>query len=116
MGNVLIKRVYVSPLKSDGYRILVDRLWPRGISKQAAKIDHWLKDIAPSNELRKWFNHEPQKWEKFKKRYHQELLDIPDCVDWLKHKAKTLDKVTLVFSASDETYNNAAALKALLKL
>ncbi len=115
MGKINIKRIYCPPEKSDGCRILVDRLWPRGISKQNAKIAHWLKDIAPSHALRKWFNHDPQKWVKFKKRYHKELLQNLETAIWLKKKAAKED-VTLLFSASDEKYNNAVALKSLLKL
>ena len=110
-----IKRVYTPPDKSDGYRILIDRLWPRGISKENAKIDHWLKDIAPSHELRKWFGHDPKKWEEFKKRYHKELLKNPEAIQWLKDKV-TNEKVSLLFAASDEKHNNAVALKFLLKL
>lgn len=113
--SVNTKRIYSSPDKTDGCRILIDRLWPRGISKQNAKIDHWLKDIAPSQELRKWFGHDPKKWEEFKKRYHKELLKNPDAVQWLKDKV-VKEKVSLLFAASDEKYNNAVALKSLLKL
>lgn len=115
MDTVKIKRIYSPPEKSDGFRILVDRLWPRGISKQNAKVDHWLKDIAPSHDLRKWFNHDPRKWEEFKKRYHQELLQNPPIVKWLREKAAKED-VTFVFAASDEKCNNAVALKSILKL
>lgn len=110
-----IKRIYSPADKSDGCRILIDRLWPRGISKENAKIDHWLKDIAPSQELRQWFGHDPQKWGEFKRRYHKELLKSPGAVQWLKVKA-TKERVTLLYAASDEKYNNAVALRALLKL
>lgn len=115
MSTVKTKRIYSPPEESDGYRILVDRLWPRGISKQNAKIEHWLKDIAPSQELRKWFSHDPQKWEEFKKRYHKELQKNSDAVQWLKTKASQ-ERVTLLYAASDEKHNNAVALKSLLKL
>lgn len=115
MGMVKIKRIYSPAEKSDGHRILVDRLWPRGVSKQNAKVDHWLKDIAPSQNLRKWFAHDPGKWEDFKERYRLEISQNPGMVKWLKEKAAA-GKVTLLFAAADERYNNAVALKSILKL
>lgn len=109
-----VKRVYEEPARQDGTRILVDRVWPRGLSKEKAKVDHWLKDIAPSTELRKWFGHDPDKWDEFRERYFRELDDNPEAVDRLIAEAGD-GTVTLVYSAKDETYNNAVALKAYLE-
>ena len=114
---IQIKRIYEPPQKDDGYRILVDRLWPRGISKEKAKIDLWLKEIAPSNELRKWFGHNDDKWEEFKKKYAEELKE-KDKQEPLK-KISQLERekgiITLLFSAKDNEHNNAIALIELLK-
>jgi uncharacterized protein YeaO (DUF488 family) len=107
------KRAYEQPAPSDGYRILVDRLWPRGLSKEKARIDLWLKEIAPSAELRKWFGHDPLKWTEFKNRYATELNDNPDCVSVLRERMKE-GRITLVYGAKDENHNNAAALKEML--
>ncbi len=107
---ITIKRVYQNYEPSDGFRVLIDRLWPRVISKEKAKIDLWLKDIAPSNELRKWFNHEPAKWDEFVKRYHQELDSRPNLIEDLKRLMGQHNTLTLLYSASDEELNNAAAL------
>ena len=110
-----IKRVYCVVEKSDGFRILVDRLWPRGLSKEKAKIDLWLKDVAPSNELRKWFAHEPKKWSEFKRRYFKELVDNKsELVGLICKKAKE-GVVTLLYAAKNEKYNNAVALKEYLE-
>jgi uncharacterized protein YeaO (DUF488 family) len=109
-----IKRVYDSPSKEDGKRILVDRLWPRGITKDKASIDEWLKDIAPSNELRRWFSHDPSKWNEFKKRYRKELQNKPALLEQVKKEVK-IKNVTFVFSARDTRYNNAVALKEILE-
>jgi uncharacterized protein YeaO (DUF488 family) len=111
---ITIKRVYDSPSKEDGKRILVDRLWPRGIRKDKALIDEWLKDIAPSNELRKWFSHDPSKWNEFKKRYRKELESKFSLLEQIKKEVKTKN-VTFVFSARDTRYNNAVALKEILE-
>lgn len=108
-----VKRIYESSSPDDGYRILVDRLWPRGIKKDDAKIDLWLKEIAPSDSLRKWFNHEAEKWEGFKRRYSEELDGNQDLVDQLFQKVKK-GKVTFLFSAKDEVHNNAVALREYL--
>jgi len=105
-----VKRVYDVPEKSDGLRVLVDRLWPRGINKEKAKIDLWLKDIAPSDMLRKWFTHDPAKWNEFKHRYFKELDNKMESVDLILNKAKR-EVVTLLYGAKDERYNNAVALK-----
>lgn len=112
------KRIYEEYSDADGFRILVDRLWPRGISKEKAKIDIWCKDIAPSNELRKWFNHDIEKYEEFKEKYFKELKDNPALSDFLElisDKAKA-GNVTLLFSAKDEEHNNAVVLKEFIKL
>ncbi|HEX9511201.1 MAG TPA: DUF488 domain-containing protein [Puia sp.] len=105
-----IKRVYEKPGKEDGKRILVDRLWPRGLTKEKASIDLWLKEIAPSTELRKWFGHDPDKWKEFQKRYHQELKNNKDQVSILKEEIKK-GVVTLVYGAKDEEHNEALVLK-----
>lgn len=111
---IAIKRMYEEPSPKDGYRILVDRIWPRGISKEAAKIDEWLKDIAPSTELRKWFNHEPPKWIEFKKRYFAELKskekELEDIYSLLKKH-----HITIMYAAKSEEYNNAVALKEYIE-
>ena len=108
--TIALKRVYEKPSPKDGFRILVDRIWPRGISKKAANINRWLKCIAPSSELRKWFNHEPQKWKEFKKRYFQELKDNKELVDNIYTIAKQ-HNITFVYSAKNKDFNNAVALK-----
>lgn len=110
---LFIKRIYDLPSDDDGFRILVDRLWPRGVSKEKAKIDLWLKEIAPSNELRKWFGHEPGKWVEFKRRYFDELKNN-SAVNLLRDYMKK-GRVTLLYSAKDEKYNNAVALKEFLE-
>ena len=97
----------------DGYRVLVERLWPRGITRQQAALDLWLKDIAPSPELRKWFDHDPQKWAEFQRRYAEELSQKPDLLDLLAQK-ESEGPVTLVYGARDEQHNAAAALKSFL--
>jgi uncharacterized protein YeaO (DUF488 family) len=108
-----IKRVYETPEKADGQRILVDRLWPRGLTKEKAKIDLWLKDIAPSTELRKWFGHDPEKWKEFRKRYGAELKKNAESVSLLKDQMKK-GPVTLVYGAKDEEHNDAFFLKEYL--
>ncbi|HLJ78020.1 MAG TPA: DUF488 domain-containing protein [Acidobacteriaceae bacterium] len=108
--RIKIKRVYEQPDKDDGLRILVDRLWPRGLTKEKARVDLWLKEIAPSNELRKWFGHDPNRWEEFQKRYLNELKGNPEAIRLLK---AALDKgtVTLVYGAKDEDHNEARVLQ-----
>ncbi|HMM54913.1 MAG TPA: DUF488 domain-containing protein [Candidatus Desulfobacillus sp.] len=111
--SVSIKRVYEAPAAADGVRILVDRLWPRGLTKDKAKIDHWLKEVGPSNELRQWFGHEPEKWPEFQKRYRAELKANPALAEL---KALTRKgKATLVYGAKDEERNQAVVLKQLLE-
>jgi|SRR5690554_6253710 len=105
-----IKRVYDQPEKGDGYRILVDRVWPRGLTKKKAAVDLWLKDIAPSTEIRKWFGHDPAKWQEFRKRYKQELKENNESVSVLE-KALKKGKVTLVYGAKDEEHNQAVVIK-----
>ena len=108
-----IKRVYEKPAKEDGMRILVDRLWPRGLTKQKARVDLWLKGIAPSTELRKWFSHDPEKWNEFIKKYKQELHENKEQVTVLKEYMQQ-GSVTLVYGARDEVHNEALVLKKLL--
>ena len=105
-----IKRVYEKPAKGDGKRVLVDRLWPRGLTKEKASIDLWLKEIAPTTELRKWFDHDPDKWKEFKKRYEQELKKNKEQVSLLQEQVKR-GVVTLVYGAKDEMHNEALVLK-----
>ncbi|HHT9111771.1 MAG: DUF488 domain-containing protein [Planctomycetes bacterium] len=111
---ITLKRVYEKPSKGDGFRILVERLWPRGITKERASVDLWLKDVAPGTELRKWFGHDPAKWEQFCKRYRVELEQNKDAVNLLKQKSKE-GTITLVYAARDEKHNSAVALKEILE-
>jgi uncharacterized protein YeaO (DUF488 family) len=111
---IQIKRIYEEPTEDDGIRILVDRLWPRGVSKEAAQLDEWMKDIAPSDALRKEFHHDPERWEDFKEKYFEELADKPEPVERLRRLVEEEDKVTLLYAAKDEAHNNARALKAFL--
>ncbi len=111
--DIKIKRVYEQPQSGDGVRILVDRLWPRGLTKEKARIDLWAKEIAPSNELRKWYGHEPARWEEFKRRYFAELNRMPDEVNKLTSAMKK-GPVTFLFSSKEEKINNAQALKLYL--
>lgn len=113
MSTLKIKRIYEGPAKSDGYRILVDRLWPRGIKKSDADVDEWCKEVAPSTELRKWFDHEIEKWGAFQKKYEQELKSNEALKD-LKKIIKEHTIVTLVYSAKDEEHNQAVVLKKVL--
>jgi len=112
--QIRLKRAYEEPGSQDGCRVLVDRLWPRGVGKEEAKIDLWLKEIAPTAGLRKWFGHDPAKWEEFRKRYFAELEEHPESVEELRRRAGN-GRVTLVFGARDEEHNNAAALKEYLE-
>ncbi|HUI66916.1 MAG TPA: DUF488 domain-containing protein [Nitrospirota bacterium] len=107
---IKIKRVYDRSSQDDGKRILIDRLWPRGLKKEDAQIDEWLKEIAPSNELRKWFNHDPNKWSEFKKKFFTELLGKRDMVEGIINTARK-GTVTLLFGSKEERFNNAVALK-----
>ena len=109
-----LKRAYDPPATGDGRRILVDRVWPRGIAKDDLRIDAWLKDLAPSTELRKWFGHDPAKWDEFRKRYARELEQRSEALEELVEKARA-GHVTLVFSAKDTEHNNAVALRENLE-
>lgn len=112
-NTISIKRVYDQSEQTDGFRILIDRLWPRGLSKEKAKVDLWLKEIAPSTELRKWFNHDPEKWKEFAKRYKAEIKKNIEALTLLKSKIKE-GKVTLVYGAKEERYNDAVVLQKIL--
>lgn len=112
--NVRIKRVYEKPDENDGTRILVDRLWPRGLTKEKARVDFWLKDVAPSTELRKWFAHDPAKWTEFESRYREELQENKEQLSRLEQEAAK-GTVTLVYGARDQQHNEAIVLQRLLK-
>jgi uncharacterized protein YeaO (DUF488 family) len=112
--KVNLKRAYEAPASSDGQRVLVDRVWPRSITKEEILIDDWVKDVAPSTALRKWFNHEPPKCNEFKRRYFRELEKRPDALKRLLAKSRA-GTMTLVFGAKDEGHNNAVALKEYLE-
>ena len=111
---ILLKRAYERPAVDDGKRILVERLWPRGLKKEDAKIDEWLKDIGPSVELRKWYTHDPAKWIEFKRRYWRELKNKKDLVAQLKKEAMD-GEVTFLFGSKEEKLNSAAALKEYIE-
>ena len=115
MSNFAIKRVYDPPQAGDGCRVLIDRLWPRGLKKEAAHADHWLQDLAPSDDLRKWFGHDPEKWDEFVRRYSAELDANREALQPLYALLQKEKKVTLLFSAKDEQHNNAVALAAYLR-
>lgn len=109
-----LKRIYEAPQNSDGYRILVDRIWPRGVSKERAAIALWLKEVGPSTGLRKWFGHDPARWLEFQKRYRQELRGRPELTARIKQLEKEHGVVTLVFSARDEERNQAVVIRDFL--
>ncbi|HSU30899.1 MAG TPA: DUF488 domain-containing protein [Bryobacteraceae bacterium] len=111
---IKLKRAYEEPEDSDGVRYLIDRLWPRGLTKAALKIDGWLKDVAPSQALRRWFNHDPEKWSEFRQRYFDELDARPDTWTTLVEAARK-GPVTLVYSAHDTDHNNGVALAEYLR-
>lgn len=111
--SIAIKRIYEPAAAQDGYRVLVDRLWPRGISKAKARIDLWLREIAPSTELRKWFDHDPVKWQTFCTRYRSELHEKPELLESLRQQVEK-GQVTLLYSAHDEKFNQAVALREFL--
>lgn len=116
--SVKLKRIYEDASDDDGFRVLVDRVWPRGISKEKAKLDEWLKEIGPSTDLRKWFNHDPDKYDEFKKKYIEELKDGDQKKDLDQLKDIVHDKsnktVTLLYAAKDEEHNQAQVLKEIL--
>ncbi|MDH5428065.1 MAG: DUF488 family protein [Nitrospirota bacterium] len=112
--NIQLKRIYEPPSTKDGYRVYVDRLWPRGVSKEATAVDLWLREVSPSTTLRQWFNHQEARWPEFTRRYARELDEQPEAI----HKLKTLaskGQVTLLFSTTNLTWNNAVALQAYLE-
>jgi len=109
-----LKRAYEPPTRSDGRRLLVDRLWPRGLSKERAAIDQWMKEVAPSAELRRWFGHDPERWPEFQRRYRQELRARDDLVRGIAALASR-GPVTLVFGARDEVHNDAVVLAAVVR-
>ena len=110
MTQIRLKRAYDPPASDDGFRVLVDRLWPRGLRKDAARIDAWLNDVAPSTELRRWFGHDPAKWDEFRRRYKAELSRNPT-LDELRSLLASHKQVTLLFGARDEAHNNAVVLR-----
>jgi uncharacterized protein YeaO (DUF488 family) len=112
--TIRTKRIYEEPRPEDGTRILVDRLWPRGVSKEEATLDEWLKEIAPSDNLREWFDHDSGRWEEFVSRYHDELADREAEIERLRSLAQE-ETVTLLYAATDTQHNNAVALKRHLE-
>ncbi|KPV39600.1 hypothetical protein AN478_10740 [Thiohalorhabdus denitrificans] len=114
MGEVRLKRVYDDAEPADGERILVERMWPRGMRKEDARLDLWLKEVAPSPELRNWFGHDPEKWPEFKRRYRDELSQRPDLLEDLRQRARS-GPVTLLYAARDREHNSAVALRETLE-
>jgi uncharacterized protein YeaO (DUF488 family) len=113
MKKILTKRIYEVAAENDGYRVLVDRLWPRGVSKEEAHLDDWIKEVAPTDELRKWFDHDPKKFAEFEKRYRTELNDKSDILLGIRKKA-TDTTVTLLYGAKDTEHNQAIVLQKVL--
>jgi uncharacterized protein YeaO (DUF488 family) len=111
--HVRLKRAYEPPASADGTRVLIDRLWPRGVKKQKAAIDEWMKEIAPSTDLRKWFGHDPERWPEFRRRYRSEIKKHPDELRRLRELARK-GNLTLVYAARDEAHNDAVVLRDLL--
>ena len=112
--TVSLKRVYEKPAAFDGYRILVERLWPRGVSKRTARIDLWARDVAPSTELRRWFDHDAEKWTEFKRRYRNELRAQGEALEPVLERVRR-GHVTFVFGSREERFNNAVALREFVK-
>ncbi|MCL6565811.1 MAG: DUF488 family protein [Acidobacteriia bacterium] len=110
-----VKRIYDAPARTDGYRVLVDRLWPRGLTRQRAHVDLWLRDVAPSHTLRKQFGHRPDRWKEFQRRYAEELKQKPALLEQLRQLEREHGTVTLLFAARDERRNNAVALVRILQ-
>ncbi|ATE62174.1 DUF488 domain-containing protein [Thauera sinica] len=112
-----IKRVYAPPEEGDGFRVLIDRLWPRGLAKEKAGVDLWLRDIAPSTALRQWFGHDPARWETFRERYLEELRqgEAAAALETLRAEVAARPVLTLLYSAHDEAHNNAVALRDMLQ-
>jgi uncharacterized protein YeaO (DUF488 family) len=115
MRRLRLKRAYDAPAPEDGLRILVDRLWPRGLKKADARIDHWVKEVAPSTKLRRWFGHDPARWDEFRRRYAAELRENSSALEELRAHLGGRGAATLLFSAHDEAHNNAVALKQILE-
>ncbi len=111
---IKLKRVYEEPASDDGFRVLVERLWPRGVTKEAARLDLWLKDVAPSPELRKWYSHDVGKWNEFQKRYRAELAKQHDTLQPIKEKQKE-GTVTFVYAARDDEHNSALVLRQFIE-
>lgn len=112
---IKVKRIYDPASEDDGYRVLIDRLWPRGVSKENANIDLWMKEIAPSTELRKWFHHDPDKWEEFKQRYKDELSNKKDLIDQILKLEEEYKNATFIYSAKDREKNQAMVLIEVLR-
>lgn len=112
---IKIKRIYEEPTKDDGYRILVDRLWPRGISKSGAKVDLWLKEVTPTDKLRKWYSHDPEKWNKFQIKYKNELKYSSEVLNKIKQIEKEKKMVTLLYGAKDKKHTHAIVLHKVLE-
>jgi uncharacterized protein YeaO (DUF488 family) len=112
---ITLRRVYDQEEPGENYKVLVDRFWPRGISKEKAGWHEWIRDLAPSNELRKWYNHDPGKWEQFKSMYREELSDKQDLLKRLRQLEKEHGTLALLYSSKEEVLNNAAALKEILQ-
>jgi uncharacterized protein YeaO (DUF488 family) len=112
---IRVKRVYEKPSKEDGFRLLVDGLWPRGLTKERAAVDQWMKEIAPSDALRKWFGHEPKKWPEFEKRYRKELAAKQDLLSEIRKLESEHKLVTLLYGRNDEKQNQAVVLADVLK-
>ncbi len=109
------KKSYKPSSKNDGFRILLNRLWPRGVSKEKVKLELWMKEIAPSNDLQKWFSHDPLKWKDFKRAYKKELEDKTELLNEIKDNERKHKTITLIYSAKDEEHNNAVVLKEYLE-
>lgn len=112
--DVRTKRVYEPPEPGDGHRVLIDRVWPRGVSREHARLDEWGRELAPSDGLRKWFGHDPERFQEFRSRYRSELRDHADRIEELRERARR-GPVTIVYGARDEKHNNAAVLAELLR-
>ena len=114
MPRISLKRAYDEPARTDGARVLVDRMWPRNVTKTDLKVEDWMRDLAPSAALRKWFGHDPERWDEFRRRYFAELDERPEAWRKLAEMARK-EKVTLIYSARDEEHNNAVALREYLE-
>lgn len=113
-ARIWLRRAYDPPTRNDGHRVLVDRIWPRGVSKADARIDDWAREVAPSDDLRRWFDHDPQRWDEFQRRYRAELRDREQTLDTLARRVDE-GRVTLVYGARDEQHNNAVVLRDVLE-